>query len=106
MTLDRTMHIPAYALPARTITEPPPFGAVLRVRHDSNRATLELRAIRLAEAPAYLSVTAPNALPHAAHGLTAMLEIAVQGPCFALVGKGLPDACALIRSTFKQRRTC
>jgi hypothetical protein len=104
--LGRTLHVPTAALPAATVTEPMPIGAVFLLRHDSNLAQPELRSVSAAEAGARLYITALNALAHADRGLDAVLGLAAHVPCYTLNTAGLPATCQLLCETLDRETSC
>jgi hypothetical protein len=101
--LGRTLHVPVRSLPADTITEPLPLGAVFLVKYRPDLAEPELRAIGPAEASARLYLTALNALSHPNRGLEAAVRIAEHVPCFEIHSANLPATCTLIRSVLPDR---
>lgn len=95
--LGRTIHVPAWALPAETVTGSRPLGAVFVLEYRRELAEPRLFPLTPAEASARLYATALNALSHANHGLEAVVKIAEAVPCFAVWTADLPATCALIR---------
>jgi hypothetical protein len=106
LDLGRTLHVPTSALPAVTITRPLPLGTVFLLKHDSSLDRPTLRPISAAEAGARLYITALNALAHADRGLDAVLGLAAQVRCYALITARLPATCKLLHETLDRDSTC
>jgi hypothetical protein len=100
--LGRTIHVPPQALPAGTISESRPLGAVFLVKYHPELATPEMRQISPAEASARLYANTLNALAHDNRGLDAVVRIAEHVPCFIVSSAELRATAMMIRSTIEQ----
>ncbi len=93
---ERTMHIPANALPNSPIKEPKPLSAIIFLRRDIKLATPEFAEASPAEAGARLYANTLNALAHPGSGLDVAIKIAGAVPAFTLDAGDLQATCELI----------
>lgn len=93
---ERTMHIPANALPNSPIKSPKPLGAILFLRRDTMLSAPSYVKVSPAEAGARLYANTLNALAHPGSGLDVAIKIAGAVPAFILDAADLEATCELI----------
>jgi len=93
---DRTMHIPAKALPNPPVSSPKPLSAIFFLRRDSQLSAPSYAEVSPAEAGARLYANTLNALAHPGRGLDVAINITGAVPAFILDAGELKATCELI----------
>jgi hypothetical protein len=98
--VDDCLHVPADALPCRSVGSPSPVAALFILERAEAARPASIRPIGAAEAAARVYPAVLNALAHPDRGLSPVLRIVREVPCFRLSLGPLEQNCVLIRDVF------